>query len=157
MSYNVFLSHNQSDKRWVNYITENAQNLGINIYMYEHDSQPGIMIADKIKRAIDDCHALVVLLTSNSQNSAYVQQEIGYAQAKQKLVIPLVQPGVPQKNLAMLQGTEYIEFNQFVPENALSRLLSYLNTLKKSHETDQAILFGLGALFLLGFIAYKNQ
>lgn len=125
--------------------------------MYEYDSQPGTFISNKIQTAIENSHALIVLLTSNSQFSPYVQQEIGYALSKQKAVIPLVQPGVSQRALAMLQGKEYIEFNTLAPQEALARLLAYLKKLKESKESDEAILIGFGALLLIGIIASQNK
>ncbi len=155
MSYNIFLSHNEADKNWVQWIFENAQSIGVSVYMYEHDSQPGMTIAPKIQAAIENTQALVVLLTTNSQYSAYVQQEIGYAQAKGKLVIPIVQPGVSQKSLAMLDGKEYITFNQSRPEAALSHLLEYLRKLKEARERDQAILIGFGTLVALALLFQK--
>lgn len=157
MSYNVFLSHNEADKQWVQWIFENAQSIGINVYMYEHDSQPGMQIAQKVQAAIDNVQALVVLLTPNSQYSPYVQQEIGFAKAKGKLVIPIVQPGVSQRCLAMLEGSEYITFDPTRPEGALSHLLEYLQKLKEARERDQAILMGLGTLFVLALISTGNK
>lgn len=155
MSYNIFLSHNEADKHWVKQISQNAKTIGVNVYMYEHDSQPGISIAPKIQDAINNSQALVVLLTNNSQFSPYVQQEIGYAQAKGKLVIPLVQPGVSLKCLAMLEGKEYIKFDPISPEGALSHLLAYLQKLKAGRESDQAILIVVAALFVMVLLARK--
>jgi hypothetical protein len=157
MAYKVFLSHNEADKKWVKWISDNAQNIGIESYMYEYDSQPGTFISSKIQAAIAHSNALIVLLTNNSQFSPYVQQEIGYALSKQKLVIPLVQPGVSHKALAMLQGEEYIEFNTLAPQEALARLFAYLKKLKESKESDEAILIGFGALLLIGIIASQNK
>ena len=156
MAYNVFLSHSEADQQWVQWIDEHARSIDINVYMYEHDPQPGIQIAEKIQSAIDNCQALVVLLTPNSEYSPYVQQEIGFAHAKDKLIIPLVQPGVSQRCLAMLEGVEYIPFDPGNPELALSHLLSYLGKLKEVRERDQAILMGLGTLFLLAMFAGRK-
>ncbi len=155
MGYSVFLSHNEADKYLVQQIYQNAQSIGVSVYMYEHDLQPGMQIADKIQGAIENAQAFIVLLTHNSQYSPYVQQEIGFAKAKQKLVIPLVQPGVSQKCLAMLEGKEYIKFDPARPEMALSSLLVYLQKLKESREQDQAILMVLGALFVLALLSKK--
>jgi hypothetical protein len=157
MAYKVFLSHSEADKQWVEWIRANAQNIGIEVYMYEYDPQPGNYVSSKIQRAIDDCHALIVLLTSNSQFSPYVHEEIGYALSKSKLVIPLVQPGVSQKALAMLQGREYIVFNTATAQDALSQLLNYLSRLKESHESDQTVLLALGALLVIGVIASQQK
>ena len=157
MAYRVFLSHSEADKQWVEWIRAHAQNIGVEAYMYEYDSQPGTFISNKIQTAIENSHALIVLLTSNSQFSPYVQQEIGYALSKQKAVIPLVQPGVSQRALAMLQGKEYIEFNTLAPQEALARLLAYLKKLKESHESDQALLMALGTLLVIGVIASQQK
>lgn len=80
-------------------------------YLAEHDPQPGTLLADKVKHNIKRCDAFVVLLTDSTTSSSYVHQEIGYALAEDKLVIPLVQPGIGEDQLAMLQGVEYIEFD----------------------------------------------
>ena len=156
MAYNVFLSHSGADQRWVQWIAEHASSIDINVYMYEHDIQPGTPIATKVQSAIENCQALVVLLTTNSEYSSYVQQEIGFAKAKDKLVIPLVQPGVSQRCLAMLEGVEYIPFDTNNPELALSHLLSYLIKLKEIRERDQAILMGIGTLFLLALLGKRR-
>ncbi len=134
MAYNIFLSHSKADLKWVKWIADNARNIDINVYMYEHDIQPGTSVAEKVQSAIENCQALVVLLTPNSEYSPYVQQEIGFAHAKDKPIIPLVQPGVSQNCLAMLAGMEYIPFDPNSPESALSQLLGYLNKLKEVKE-----------------------
>ena len=157
MAYNIFLSHSGADQRWVQRIADDARSIDINVYMYEHDIQPGTSIAVKVQSAIENCQALVVLLTPNSEYSPYVQQEIGFAQAKGKPIIPLVQPGVSPKCLAMLEGVEYIPFNPDNPELALSRLLNYLGRLKDTRETDQAILMGLGTLFILALLSKRDR
>jgi len=157
MAYNIFLSHSGADQRWVQWIADNARRIDINVYMYEHDVQPGAPIAAKVQSAIENCQALVVLLTPNSEYSPYVQQEIGFAEAKDKPVIPLVQPGVSQRCLAMLEGTEYIPFDPDNPKLALSRLLNYVGKLKQIRERDQAILMGLGAVFLLALLSRRGQ
>lgn len=157
MAYKVFLSHSGKDQRWVQWIADNARSIDINVYMYEHDIQPGTSIALKVQSAIENCQALVVLLTPNSEYSPYVQQEIGFAQAKDKPIIPLVQPGVSSRCMAMLEGVEYISFDPANPELALSHLLNYLGRLKDARETDQAILMGLGSLFVLALLSKREQ
>src|SRR5713226_6750499 len=102
LAYRVFLSHSSRDKRWVEWIQENAKGIGVDVYLAEHDVQAGRQLSEK--EAIGQCNALLVLLTDNSQSSTYVHQEIGTAVGLGKLIIPLVQPGVECG--AMLQGKE---------------------------------------------------
>jgi hypothetical protein len=154
MAYTVFLSHSSTDAAWVKWIANEAGNIGIKVYIYEHDPQPGHRIAEKIKLRIQQCDALVVLLTANSQFSPYVQQEIGFAEASRKLVIPLVQPKVDRKALAMLEGKEVIHFDFNNPKQGLAALLQYLLRLKEKKEGVQAVLALVGlfvaALTLFG-------
>lgn len=145
MPYKVFLSHSSVDRKWVSLIATNAEHVGIEVYLYEHDPQPGRLVADKIETAIQSCDALVVLLTGNSELSPYVQQEVGYAKALKKVVVPLVQPGVSQEKLAMLQGIEYIQFDFQNPQPGLATLLEYLQKAKLGKEESQALL-AVGAL-----------
>ncbi|ATZ61637.2 MAG: toll/interleukin-1 receptor domain-containing protein [Methanosarcinales archaeon Met12] len=157
MVYKIFLSHSSVDRDWVEWITVNAKNIGIDVYLYEHDHQPGTLIADKLKRAIRDSDTLVVLLTHNSQFSSYVQQEIGFAEASGKRIIPLVQPGIQEQSLAMLEGREYIPFDFYNPEKALSTLLRYLQQLKKVKENEQAVLMGIVGLIFLAWLLGRKE
>lgn len=157
MLYEVFLSHSGADRDWAKWIHYHAKTFGIYIYLFEHDTQPGIPISNKIQQAIQKSKALVVLLTLNSQFSTYVQQEIGFAEGKGKLIIPLVQPGTSQESLAMLQGREYIHFDLYNPDEALSRLLDYLQRLKKAEEDTLRVLMTLGAIVFVAVLASQTR
>lgn len=117
-----------------------------------------MLIADKIKQAIKQSDAFVVLLTDNSQYSPYVQQEIGFAEAHQKPIIPLVQPGIKEKCLAMLMGREYIPLNFDNPVESLKSLHTSLKKLKKIKESEDfqkalAILI----LIIILYLASKEK
>lgn len=145
MVFKVFLSHSCKDAEWVKWIAANARQVGIEIYLYEHDPQPGGLVADKVQANIRSSDALVVLLTKESQFSPYVQQEIGVAKGLNKPIIPLVQPDVNERSLAMLQGVEHIGFDFENPQPGLSALLDYLRKAQLDKEASQALL-AVGAL-----------
>jgi TIR domain len=153
MAYRIFLSHSAADHPWVDWLGANAGSMGIVTYLYENDPQPGLYVSDKVKAQIAECDALVVLLTVSSQYSPYVQQEIGVAEGRGKLVIPMVQPGVDQRALAMLAGREYIPFDLLNPQAARQTFLDWLNCLsaqKSQEETNRNLaLFGLAGLLLV--------
>ncbi len=113
MAYSIFFSHSGADKQWAAWIAEAAKKGGIAVYLFEHDPRPGVQIAQKIKVAISSSDALVVLLTPQSQSSAYVQQEIGYAEARDaeaqaKLMIPL------RDTMLKLIGPPNLEYKELV-------------------------------------------
>ena len=156
--YRIFLSHSGRDSSWVKWIRFHAINIGIEVYLYEYDSQPGSILAEKIKNAIQNSDALVVLLTQNSLISTYVHQEIGFAEACKKLIIPLVQPGISNDRLAMLQGREYILFDFLNPEDGLLSLLNYLQRLKKAKEKEQVFLMGIiGTIIFLALVSEQKK
>lgn len=139
MKYRLFLSHSAADAKWVGWISENCRGIGVETYLYEHDEQPGQPLGDKLQAAIRDSDAVVVLLTHESQFSPYVQQEVGFAKGLQKPIVPLVQPGIDQRALAMLTGVEYIAFDYEHPARGLASLLKYLHRAKLGHEQAQAL------------------
>ena len=152
MPYKIFLSHGKADIDWVNWIKVKTENIGMDVYLFEYDPQPGTYVADKVKQAIQNSDIFVVLLTHESQFSPYVQQEIGFAEASGKQIIPIVQMGIQKQTLAMLEGREYIIFDFYSPENSLSTLLNYLRQLKTVKENEQAILMGIGGIIFLSFV-----
>jgi TIR domain len=150
VSYKVFLSHSASDRPWAEWILNRSAQVGIEIYLFEHDPKPGTLVAAKIQGAIQNSDAVIVLLTHSGASSAYVQQEIGYAAAARRLIIPLVWPGQQKKGLAMLDGVEWVPFDPSNADQALVRILKYLEQLKTKKESAQAIL-ALGALIIAAF------
>lgn len=120
--YRVFLSHSSRDGAWVELIREHTHGADVDVYLHEYDLQPGRLVAEKLQDAILDCDALIVLLTRKSAKSPYVHQEVGYALAAGKRVVPLVEKGVPKNTLAMLDGREYLEFDPSEPLAAIQQL-----------------------------------
>jgi hypothetical protein len=128
------------------------QQLGIEVFVAEWYLAPGAPLDHKIFSQIKMADCIVVLLTRNGIRSNWVQQEIGYALELPKPVIPLVEKGVDPKDLAALQGKEYIEYDPMEPQQALLRLSNYvkaLNLKKAERQKTLIIAGGVAALLLL--------
>jgi hypothetical protein len=100
-----FLSHSMKDQAVVELLKQQIDALGVELYLAEHDPQPGRLLADKVSEAIGRSDAVVVLLTANGAAAPFVQQEIGIARHAGKLVVPIVQEGIGENALAMLAGS----------------------------------------------------
>lgn len=124
-----FLSHSMSDGPAVELLREHLDSLGVDLYLAEHDPQPGVSVADKVIAAIERSDAVVVLLTEAGATAPFVQQEIGAARHAAKLIVPIVEEGVDIRTLAMLSGMERIEVDFARPAKALTRLTSSLEPL----------------------------
>jgi TIR domain len=125
----VFLSHSTEDLAHVTLVKRQIEALGIDVYLAEHDPKPGTSIATKVEHAMRRCHAVVVLITHTSINSAYVQQEVGLARAFGKPIVPIVELGVEKARLGMLGEVEYLELDLTQPELALANVSASLQPL----------------------------
>lgn len=98
-------------------------------YLAEHDPRPGSSLVDKVKAEIGRSSAVIVFLTRAGYDSPFVQQEIAYALALGILVVPLVAPEVAGRDLAMLQGCEYLPFDFDNPSEAQVGLTAALHQI----------------------------
>jgi hypothetical protein len=125
----VFLSHATRDLEQVELVRRQIEALGINVYLAEHDPKPGTSIAAKVDEALQRCHVFVVLITTTSSNSAYVQQEVGLARAYRKPIIPIVDKAVDASSLGILVELERLELDLDAPAEALAKMSASLQPL----------------------------
>lgn len=159
----VFLSHATQDTSQVDLVRRQIEALGVDVYLAEHDPQPGTSIAAKIEAALRASHILVVLITTHGLNSNYVHQEIGLARALQKPIIPVIDVNVDTDRLGMLKEVEWLEVDFTQPTEALEKLTTSIqpfvmrqfqtmnvSLVSITPQIDLAtglMIFGLGALF----------
>lgn len=142
------------DRRWCEWLKASASAIGVELYLAEHDHRAGEDLATKIERAIDNSRAIVVLLSKSGATAPYVHQEIGYARRAKKFIIPLVEPGVEPRQLAMLQGLEYIPFDFREPRHGRATLNRELRKLldqqaAKAKQREMMAIVGLAVIALL--------
>jgi nucleoside 2-deoxyribosyltransferase len=125
----VFLSHATADREHVALVQRQIEALGISVYLAEHDPKPGTSIAVKVVEALEQCHAVVVLITTNSVNSAYVQQEVGIARAHGKPIVPIVDKSVDPSSLGILSEVERLELDVHQPAEAMAKMSASLQPL----------------------------
>ncbi|MGH6876539.1 MAG: toll/interleukin-1 receptor domain-containing protein, partial [Rhizomicrobium sp.] len=134
-----FLSHSMKDHVVVEMIREHIESLGVDLYLAEHDPQPGTPLAEKVIKQINACDAMVVLLTEAGAAAPFVQQEIGVARGAGKLIVPIVQKGIDPNMLAMLVGVERIDVDFPQPPLALAAVTDNLKPLVQAHVGRAAV------------------
>jgi len=144
----VFISYSHKDLWMAFKIWRMLTNSGVPCYLAELYPEPGLSLWDKIKRMIESSDIVVVLYTRNARYSAYVNQELAYAHARGKIILPVVEEGVELPGV--LAGLEYIKFN---PLNPVSTLTSIANTIRKFLEDKERKAVAGVFLLLLGAIA----
>jgi hypothetical protein len=150
VAYKVFISHSTRDQGLVIALTNLLSKFEIEVSVAEWYLEPGERLDKKVFEQIDKSDCVVALLTRNGIRSNWVQQEIGYSLDK-KLVIPIVEKGIDQKDLAALKGKEYIEYDSHQYQQDLIKLSTYVKSLKLKKEEREKVLLVLGGLlaFLL--------
>jgi len=90
---------------------------------------PEFSLTSKIDELIRDSNLVLVIWSKKSQSSVWVNQEIGFARALNKRIIPFVETGVSTKGF--LIGLEWIEFNGDQLEMGVKELVEYLEYYRK--------------------------
>jgi nucleoside 2-deoxyribosyltransferase len=160
MAYKVFISHSTRDQGLVINLANLLTNLGIKVFVAEWYLSPGERIDKKVFSQIEEADCMIVLLTRNGIRSNWVHREVGYAIRAKKPIIPLVEKGIDSRNLAALQGKEYIEYDPLQPKQALIRISRYVKSLKLKKEEQEKILIvagGILALLLLFFLSGREK
>ncbi|MDO8363918.1 MAG: toll/interleukin-1 receptor domain-containing protein [Actinomycetota bacterium] len=138
VSTTIFFSHSSKDAVWVEHLRQQALASGVEVYLAEHDVSPGVLLSDKVRAQIERSDAMLVLLTQNSWQSAYVQQEIGLALQAKKLVIPIVTPDAAHLDRGLLVGVEYILLEPEAPQEALAKLSASLTHFVRRRDEEAA-------------------
>ena len=150
MAYKVFVSHCGEDFDLVQSIQRAATPLGVTIYTYEDDLQPGESLPQKLLENIESSNAMIVLLTENGAISPAVNQEIGVARRAGKLIVPVIEDGVDPKSFPMLQGLEFLTLDRANPAETLQTLTVRLAKLKIDSVWGVVVLLIIaGVVFLV--------
>jgi len=74
-------------------LIENQQQNVIPIVI-DYQKTPGMPLTEKVENGINQCDVFIPIITRNSINSQWVNQEIGYAKAKERKCIPIIEKGI---------------------------------------------------------------
>lgn len=153
----LFLSHASRDSEIVSQVQAQVEALAVRLYLAEHDNQAGNRLSAKVEEALERCDALIVLLTRAGYDSRYVQQEIGFAKGRGKLVIPLLDPSLAGCDLGLLNGIEYILFDTASPADGLARLGERIDSLVRQRKANQEMVALVAVVALVAFALYASR
>jgi hypothetical protein len=123
--FRVFIIHPFEDIALVKKIKEEFESYPeIKIIIAERFRRPGDILAWKLMELIENCQMVLVVWSHSIERSILANQEIGYAMALEKPICPFVASGIEPKGF--LEGTEYIEFNPYIPEPHVRNLAKHV-------------------------------
>ena len=148
MPAKVFISYSTVDLATVKRAKAVLEAAGHSAYVAEYSALGGTRLPEEIKQAIASSDFVVVFWSSNAKGSAWVDQEIGIAEAHGKMVIPVVlESGVVPGGF--LSDRKYVSAIDD-PDAALANLRQIIEIEKRKRDVETAKALGvLGLLVLL--------
>jgi hypothetical protein len=96
----VFISHTWTNKALAAEVRDTFAELGMKGFVAHEDIEPTKDWATEIERNLHSCSALVAVLTEDFAESAFCNQEVGYALGRGRLVVGVMQARKPPPGLA---------------------------------------------------------
>lgn len=93
MNKHIFVSYVISDKQVAERIVSELNRLAIPSWMNQSNISPGDNVLSSIRKALKNSSAVLVLLSSESLHSSWLQFEIGAAQSLNMNIIPVIIEG----------------------------------------------------------------
>lgn len=144
--YVFFISHSTEDlKSDVGEICEILETCKIPSFVADRDAPLGNPLPEEIKKAIEESELFLVFITKKSRNSAWVNQEIGFALGRGIPVIPIKKGQIKVKGL--IESARYVKMRAD-PLETVSEIFSKLKNKQLSPVAQAAILAFVGALEL---------
>jgi hypothetical protein len=132
-SRQVFVSYAQADKEIARRIADRLRSLGIQVWFDEWELKPGDSIINRIDQAVTTSDLILVLLSSNSTKSNWVQNELdGFLSHELKSRAVTIIPALIEdcQIPSSLTSLSYLDLRSN-PELGLSRLAAQIAALPK--------------------------
>ncbi len=138
MTYRIFISFATGDGDWASQLNDSISRLeNVEVYIPAWIQTEDKNIVSKIKNGLDSSHAVIVLITFNSTNTAWLNQQIGYAFAKNIPIILVVEKGIDV--VGFLAESPFITYMRGNFKQNIYQVISKLRTLFPRHLLKHSI------------------
>lgn len=133
----IFISYQSKDAKFVEKIALTLSRMGLDPIIVENTSLPGENITTKVLTALDQFDIFMPIITRNSLNSQWMNQEIGYAIARKSniiyspnqsfdFILPIIEKGVSRNIKGFLVNIEGIEYNKLYQDKTIGNVVQVL-------------------------------
>jgi hypothetical protein len=95
MAHDIFISHSSKEKVITDQICSVLEQTGFKCWLSERDLPSGVLYVEALVDAINDCALVIVILSSNSNESPFVLSEINTAFSRKIPILPIRVENVP--------------------------------------------------------------
>lgn len=146
----IFLSYSVKDLCLVHFIASQIRPHAEPVF-WTQNHVPGRDGWQTIFSWIDAADCVIAVITDSVvERGESVNQEIGYAKGKGKLIIPMVAPNVPKDRLGCLHGITYLPLDRSRFPEAMDRLKATLTGLAEHKQQQAWVTLGLVGLAIWG-------
>ena len=108
----LFISYAAEDRPFVRSLSADVSAAGVETWVDAEDLTPGDQWRGEIVTAIEECSALVVVLSQASSVSREVPREVEAADKRHKRIIPVIMEACDPRNMELLvTGRQWIDFS----------------------------------------------
>ena len=151
----VFISYSINDMSLVHTIANHIKHHA-DVFYWDKSKIPGKEAWPTIFNWIEQSELILAVITDSTVSRAMsVGQEIGHAKAKDKTIIPIVGPNVPNAELGFLSGITYQSIQHDNPGPALSVIEQVILDKKQKIDFTNAVVV-IGGILALIWLASKK-
>ncbi|NET06178.1 MAG: TIR domain-containing protein [Symploca sp. SIO2B6] len=141
----VFLSYSEYNRGVMEKITKSLRRYGLTVWTNKTDIQTGIQFQEEIDHGIEGASNIVYLISPDSLESKYCQQEIEYALTLKKRIIPLlIAPTELTSIPSHIKAIQFIDLKnhqeQAVYNRKFDKLLKVLKEDERYYEDHKVLL-----------------
>jgi len=134
-SYDIFISYNHEDKKFVDQLIQQLRKLGVSLWM-DSNLSLGDKLKEKIFDSIDNSLFFIPILSGRSLGSEWVGDEISYAIKKKKKILPLLLDGITPnifRTIKWFDGFEEALSMQIDRNNIEDAIFKLIPTIMEEH------------------------
>lgn len=135
----VFISFSHKDSEYACEVVKALEKRGLECWIDDRIDY-GTQWPSFIQEKLDECSAVVVIMTPTSEKSRWVQNELAYTQNKGKPIFPMLLDG---EVFLLLAATQYVDVRggKPLPEKLLAQIARTVSPkrvkrVRRSHESD---------------------
>jgi WD40 repeat protein len=141
----VFISHSENDNVMVEKVGKSLMREGFTIWTNRTDIKMGTEFQDEINQGIEQADNVVYLISADSIQSKYCQDEVAYAFAHNKRIISLLIESIDIEQLTpQIRALQFIDFTGYEDAEkyriATDKLLKALNQDTYYYEQHKVLL-----------------
>lgn len=144
----AFISYSVSDENFAQFLHRHLTSEGLHTYLASVSLRPGEKWQDAILAALKSSSWVLFLGSKKACESAYVQQELGFALASEKKIIPIVWDQDPAALPGWMKRLQAINLAGASPEQVGQTVSSIAGRIKADKIQGQII----AGLLIAGFL-----